>query len=148
MVATGIVETAKVKRSLKYYVNNVLSKEIGETPQQHDRAFYPTNNDIRNHVCKAKRTLELSKLDQENLRLKVEEWQKTSPQSSFFFRPFRTCPGTSDCHQPEEEGHSLAEEEKSFRETLLYVHQEEWQKELPTRYLPSSLPQSQRDAHQ
>ncbi len=134
MVAAGIVETAEVKRSLKYYVNNVLSKEIGKTPLQHDRAFCPTNDDIRNYVCKAKRTLELSKLDQENLRLKVEEWQKTSPQSSFFFRPFRTCPGTSDCHQPEEEGHTLADEEKSFEETLLYVHQEEWQKELLTRY--------------
>ncbi len=83
-------------------------------------------------MCKAKRTLELSKLDQENLCLKVEEWQKTSPQSSFFFRPFRTCPGKSDCHQPEEEGHTLAVEEKSFEETLLYVHQEEWQKELLT----------------
>ncbi len=79
MVAAGIVETAEMKHSLKYYVNNVLSKEIGKTPLQHDRAFYSTNDDIRNHVFKAKRTLELSKLDQENLRLKVEEWQKTSP---------------------------------------------------------------------
>ena len=134
MVAAGIVDTTEVKRSLKYYVNNFLSKEIGKTPLEHDRAFYPTNDDIRNHVGKAKRTLELSRFDQENLRLKVEKWQKSSPQSSFFFRPFRTHPGRSDCHQPEEEGQSLAEEDESFEETLLYVHQEDWQKELLTRY--------------
>ena len=104
-------------------------------PLEHNRAFHPTNHDIRNYVGKAKRTLELSRLDQENLSLKVEKWQKSSPQSSFFFWPFRTHPSTSDCHNPKEEGHSLAEEEESlFEETLLYVHQEEWQKELLTRY--------------
>jgi len=89
------------------------------------------------HAGKAKRTLELSRLDQENLRLKVEKWQKSSPESSFFFRPFLTHPSTSDCHNPEE-GQSLVEEEESFEETLLYVHQEEWQMELLTRYAHSN----------
>ena len=41
MVAAGIVDTAEVKRSVKYYVNNFLSKEIGKTPLEHDRAFHP-----------------------------------------------------------------------------------------------------------
>lgn len=36
----------------------------------------------------AKHALELSKLDQENLRLKIEAWQKASPQSSHYFRPY------------------------------------------------------------
>ena len=67
IVAAGIVDTAEVKRSLKYHVNNFLSKEIGKTPLEHDRALHPTNDDIRNHAGKAKRTLELSRLDQENL---------------------------------------------------------------------------------
>ena len=63
MVAAGIhvVDTAELNRSLKYYVNNFLSKEIGKTPLEHDRA---SNDDIRNHVGKAKRTLKLSRLDQ------------------------------------------------------------------------------------
>jgi len=59
MVAAGIVDTAEVKRSLKYHVNNFLNKEIGKTHLQHDRAFHPTNDDIRNHAGKAKRTSEL-----------------------------------------------------------------------------------------
>jgi len=108
MVAAGIVDTAEVNCFLKNHVKNSLSKEIGKMPLEHNRAFHPTNDDIRNHVGKATRTLELSRLDQENLHLKVEKWQKSSPQSSFFFRPFHTHPSTSDCHNPEE-GHSLAE---------------------------------------
>ena len=32
--------------------------------------------------------LELSKLDQENLRLKVEEWEKGIPQPFHYFRPY------------------------------------------------------------
>ena len=36
----------------------------------------------------AKRALELSKLDQENLHLKIEAWQKNSPESTHYFRPY------------------------------------------------------------
>jgi len=42
-------------------------------------------SDTRNHVCKAKRTLQLSKLNQE---IKIEEWQKSTPSSNHFFRPY------------------------------------------------------------
>ena len=58
------------------------------TPIPTDRAFYPLPNDIKNHVGNAKRALELSKLDQENLRLKIEAWQKDSPESTHYFRPY------------------------------------------------------------
>ena len=44
--------------------------------------------DIKNHVCKAKKAFELSKLDQENLRLKMEDWKQSSPLSNFYFRPY------------------------------------------------------------
>ena len=46
--------------------------------------FYPLNDDIHNHIGKAKRMLELSRYDQDNPRLKIEEWKKNNPQSSFF----------------------------------------------------------------
>ena len=67
MVSNGITDTAEVKRTLKYYVDNFLVKELSMQPHPHDRAFYPHNDDIRNHVHRAKRALDLSKLDQENL---------------------------------------------------------------------------------
>lgn len=119
----------KLKHSLKYYVDNILSKEVGKKPVAGDRAFYPLNEDIRNHVSKAKRALELSKYDQENVRLKIEEWKKDAPQSSFFFRPFRSTPWTE--HSTDD---IKARGEWVSEETLLYIQQEEWQKELLTCY--------------
>ena len=49
-----------------------------------NRAFYPTNIDIRNYIYAAKKTFELSKLDQEDVRLMVEQHKKDDPTSSFF----------------------------------------------------------------
>ena len=40
------------------------------------------------------RALELSKYDQENLRLKIDEWKSDNPPSSFFFRQLRTTSQT------------------------------------------------------
>ena len=38
-----------------------------------DRAYFPTLQDINNHVTKAKSALQLSKLDQQNFNLKIQE---------------------------------------------------------------------------
>lgn len=129
IVQAGITDIPEVKRSLKYYVDTVLSKKLGTRPVSGDRAFYPTNLDIRNHVGKAKRALELSKYDQENLRLKIVEWKKYNPRSSFLFRPFRDIP-KSELTFTDNNDKTC----NKLEETLLFVHQEDWQKELLTRY--------------
>ena len=82
---SGIAVTAEVRQPLKYYVDNFLCKEIGQKPHPHDRAFYPLKQHIMNHISMAKHAIDLSAFDQDNLRLKVEEWQKGNPMSSFFF---------------------------------------------------------------
>ena len=46
MVTSGITDTSEVRRSLKYFVDNYLCKEIGHKPNPHDRAFYPLKQDI------------------------------------------------------------------------------------------------------
>ena len=78
------------KNETFYYGDNHLSKKLGRKPLAGDRAFYPHNDDIHNHISTAKRALQLSKYDQENLHLKIEEWKKENPQSSFFFCPFHS----------------------------------------------------------
>ena len=113
MVSSGITETTEVKRSLKYYVANFLCKEIGHKPHPHDRAFYLLKQDIANHINMAKKVIDLSTFEQENLRMIVEEWEKGNLKYSFYFRPY---------------GKKAAENESSEEQkTLLYVHQEEWQ---------------------
>ena len=56
--------------------------------------------------------------------LKIEEWKKQNPQSSFFFRTFCTVP-------PAEIDDKTCSEQE---DTLMYIQQEDWQKELLIRY--------------
>ena len=63
LVSEGITDTQEVKRALKHYTLHVLCPE--EKPELTDRAYYPTSVDVRNHVYKAQRACQLSKLDQE-----------------------------------------------------------------------------------
>ena len=85
LVSSNICNVHEVKKILRYYTNNELVKELGFAPNEHDRAFHPDISDIKNHVHKAKRALELSKIDQENLRLKVNKWQSSDPDNKFSF---------------------------------------------------------------
>ena len=96
LVSANITDVHEVKKLLKYHTDTQLSKELGFKPQAHDRAFYPNIIDIKNHVYRAKRALELSKMDQENLRLKIKEWEANDPESTFFFRPYVTVEAKSE----------------------------------------------------
>ena len=109
LVTEEITEVQEVKRALKHHVLHVLCPET--KPELTDRAYayFPTTVDVRNHVYKAQCACQLSKLDQENLKLKVEQWRKDSPGSSFFFRPYK---------EAEEENGGTKE---SFEQNLLPI---------------------------
>ena len=117
MVKSGITDTSEIKHSLKHHVDVVITKDLNKKPMPGDRAFYPLHEDIRNHVSKARKALELSKFDQQNLQLKIEEWKDSNSDSLFFFRPYK-------CN-PDAEGTSSISNEGD--EVLLYVQQESWQ---------------------
>ena len=120
-----------------------------------NRAFFPTSIDIRNHIYAAKKSLELSKLDQENVRQMVDEHKKDDPTSSFFFRPLikqeveteqedddtRRAPSDDKLHPGCYKGNTggddiinIAGSTSQCQQTLLLVHQEQWQKELLGKY--------------
>ena len=113
LVREGTTEGHTIQRVLKEYVNTTMSNN---PPCKTDRAYYPTVRDINNHVTKAKSALQLSKLDQQNLHLKIQEWEKSIPDAKHFFRPFRNSNGDGES------------------QSLLWVHQEKWQRDLLIRY--------------
>ena len=85
---------------------------------------------------RAKRALDLSKLDQENLRLKIAEWKAQSPTGSYHFRPYSRKSTSTSSLEPAV-GDILSDSEpaeEEYEETLLYVHQEKWQKDLLSQY--------------
>ena len=98
----------------------------GNLPDPNDRAYYPCLDDVKNHIAKAKRALQLSVVDQENAVKLIEKQQEASPDSKHYFRPYR-------CKDPAKS--NLKDlESADFDNTLLWVQQEPWQQLLMTMY--------------
>ena len=89
-------------------------------PDLTDRAYYPTSTDVHNHIYLAQRACQLSKLDQENLQLKVQKWKRDSPNSKFYFRPYKKSTKDSEID--------------TVDPTLPYIHQGPWQQEVMVKY--------------
>ena len=150
IVSDGTVEIHEVKRSLRNYVHTQFSKRYQCQPSPSDRAFHPSLQDIRNHVHKAKKALELSKLDQENLHLMVKKWEQEQPNSRHFYRPYIMADksqlpktGSRQGIQPsgfqgnlggDDEWNELVGSHTDCSQTFLWVHQTDWQKSLLARY--------------
>lgn len=117
--------STEVQRALRKYVRNQCSNS---RPSPTDQAYYPTTADIRNHMYKAKVVLQLSKFDQENLALKIEEWRRLNSDDYHFFRP---CVSEEDLDKAKTGETSCG---VKVTQTLLWVHQQPWQRELLTRY--------------
>jgi len=120
LVSEGITNVQEVKNHLKHYVLHVLC--VHQRPNLTDRAYFPNTTDVRNHVYLAQRACQLSKYDQENLRLKIEHWKQDNPTAMYFYRPFVSSEDSSNTS------------ENDNNQTLLYIHQEAWQQELLSRY--------------
>ncbi len=67
LVSEGTTEVQEIKRALKHYVQHSLCIDVKLDVT--DRAYYPTSTDVHNHIYLAQRACQLSKLNQENLRL-------------------------------------------------------------------------------
>ena len=109
----GIHDVSTVKKLLKVFVVEELFRDKLK-PNYLNNAFYPSNKDIKNHIYRAQANLQMSKLDQENLLIKMKEWETKSPSSNFHFRPHSINGDTSN--------------------NLLFVHQEKWQQDLLVKY--------------
>ena len=95
--------------------------------------------------------LNMSWRDQENLRLKIDSWEKASSDTKFFFRPYIRTSSTKDdsamqTHEKnagsanyrgntaDHEGLHIVGSDEGCEQTMLYVHQEKWQRELLQKY--------------
>ena len=71
LVAEGMIDPQEIKRALRHYVNTVLC--ANNPLDSDDRAYYPTPRGLQITSTKLKGPLQVSKLDQHNLRLKIDE---------------------------------------------------------------------------
>lgn len=105
----------------------------------------------------APKSLKLFKLDQENLHLKLEEWKKSSPPNMrAHFRPYMQveCSENNKITNPhtkpggyigstggDDSWNTVIGTSDDRSQTFLFVHQEEWQGDLPSVcWMPPTRP--------
>ena len=86
-VNEGVRDVREMQRHVKIFVKNELFHGTSLPPPT-SRRYHPKKKDIWNHMYIAAVKLTFSKIDQENLELKVKEWVKQSPNDNFFFRRY------------------------------------------------------------
>ena len=104
---------------LREYVRSELKENC---PDQLNRSYFPTTEDICHHVYLAKQGLEFSKFDQDNLNAKVKQWKTDNHNSFHFFRPYLDSNIVD------------AADKAETTQSLLWVHQEEWQRTMLCTY--------------
>ena len=122
LVHADITEPIQIQRLLKHHVRHSMCPE--QLPSFNDQAYYPTMDDIRNHINKAKKEMQLSIIDQENVAKLITQWSETSSKFHVF-RPYK------EYQNDEYSAQGLCNRE---HQTLLWVHQEPWQQELMLKY--------------
>lgn len=124
----------EIKRALNHYVNTVLCAENRpDRPDPDDQAYRPADCDPKNHIYKAKRAFELSKLDQHNLKLNLKALTLTRT-FSLARQPATT---ENDKHFTSQHNDTSAPENSGggqFEQTFLWVHQTQWEKEMLVKY--------------
>ena len=84
LVQEGATNANEIQTALRQHVKSHYSTSL---PSPTDGTYYPTTTDIRNHMYNAKLALQLSKFDQENLALKIEE-RKQHTDDTHLLRPY------------------------------------------------------------
>ena len=84
LVREGATNAQDIRRALREYIQSEFKDYC---PSNTNRAYFPTLDEIRNHVYTAKLGLDFSKFDQDNLNLMIKKWKDQGSTASHFFRP-------------------------------------------------------------
>ena len=91
LAGEGIRNVKEMQRALRLYVKTDLFADQ-QLPPLNSRRFFPEERDIRNHIYNATSQLRMSKVDQENVSLLIENWQKTKQDDFFLIRGYGRSP--------------------------------------------------------
>lgn len=106
----GFSNVKMVQSMLKDFID----RSCTTTPSNLSRAFFPDQRTIRNFIIKFTYEKHQSKIDQNALRIKIEQLKKSQPNDSFYFQPYSEVDGVIT--------------------PLMFCQQTQWQKYLLDRY--------------
>ena len=87
LVNEGVRDPKETRRALERYVRTELFAGEQLRPATR-RRFFPLTGDISNHIYLAVMKLRFSKIDQENISLKLSDWEKENTADHYFSRPY------------------------------------------------------------
>ena len=132
----GVLSVAEMRRHISHYVSTQLfaGKEL---PPATDRRFFPTSIDFRNCIYQTRVKKLHSKVDQVNLKVNIDNWQRQYQGDYFHFREYRDdsqhySTVEPDCHDNEDD--EIAIRSSEVGTGLFFCHQTQWQKHLLQRY--------------
>ena len=99
LVGEGIRNVKEMQRALRLYVKTDLFADQ-QLPPLNSRRFFPEERDIRNHIYNATSQLRMSKVDQENVSLLIENWQKIKQDDFFLIRGYGRSPAADSTWHP------------------------------------------------
>ena len=99
LVGEGIRNVKEMQRALRLYVKTDLFADQ-QLPPLNSRRFFPEERDIRNHIYNATSQLRMSKVDQENVLLLIENWQKNKQDTFFLFRSYGRSTAADSTRHP------------------------------------------------
>lgn len=138
LVAEGVRGVNEMRRHLRHYVAKVLFRE-GPLPARSNRRFYPSKTDVRNAMYLSVVKHRWSKVDQENLQKKIDDWRRENPDDLVSFRPYAHVHPDLESRDSNESDEDDGPDEEIVevdggKEGLLFVHQTKWQRRLLNRY--------------
>ena len=83
-----------MRRRLDRFVKNEIFQS--DIPPKTNKRFFPRLKTIRSHMVEALRKLRYSKIDQECLSKKIEQWKFENSSDRIYFQPKGTAESTSD----------------------------------------------------
>lgn len=135
-VADGIHNVAEVQRHTEAFVKRQLFSDK-PAPSKFNRRYFPHRRDYENLIYRARVASMKSLVDQENLALKIQEWESDS-DVKLLFRPYVDADAESSEDGTSQTGDADDDVTVVRRGAadggLLFIHQTEWQRRLLRRY--------------
>nr|XP_045594154.1 uncharacterized protein LOC123755474 [Procambarus clarkii] len=117
LVAEGVTDSKALKTSLRQFVQTEIFAGQ-DSPSKSNRHFFPKKSEIENCVNLSTIKLRISESDQEDVEIKIREWQQCQPEDKFYFRPYADVTDETSFHPPD------------YFQQLLVVYQTKWQCQL------------------
>ena len=87
----------EMRRCLERFVKNEIFQS--DIPPKTNKRFFPRLKTIRSHMVEALRKLRYSKIDQECLSKKIEQWKFENSSDRIYFQPKGTAESTSGLYK-------------------------------------------------